>query len=154
MNVKDIFAQNGLAIQQESYTCGPTSLLNILRLKGDVSHSEPELSKICKAKPGIGTSHEDLVKAAQQVGLELAEQKSDASIEDLERGIDAGAYVIVNYFHVYSGEGHYGLVTEYDDEALYFRDCSCGFFRIKKKFFKNFWYGDAESSKQWYAAFK
>jgi predicted double-glycine peptidase len=155
MNIKDVFAQNGLLIQEASYTCGPVSLLNILRAKGDLSYNEPELAKICNAKPGIGTSHEDLVKAAQKIGLELVEEKRDSSLKDIERNIDDGAFVIVNYSSAYSdaNNGHYAVVTEYDEKAFYLRDCSYGFLRLKKQHLKRFWYG-VDGIQQWYAAFK
>lgn len=152
MNVKDIFTSNNLAIQQTSYTCGPASLLNVLLLKGDSSHTESELAKLCDCKPKVGTSNANLVKAAKAIGLEVVEAKDQAAIEDIERHIDNGECVIACYHYAYSGEGHYAVVTEYDDEALYFRDCTSGFFRLKKKYFDKFWYGD--ESRRWLMAVK
>jgi predicted double-glycine peptidase len=154
MNIKKIFAQNGLVIQEESFTCGPCTLLNVLRLRGDPSHNEQELVRRCNAKPGIGTSHEDMVKVAPEIGLKLVKEKREATIEDIERHIDDdGAFVIVNYIDAFSGHGHYAIITEYDDKAFYFSDCSMGLFRLEKEFFKKFWHS-ASGIPQWYMAVK
>lgn len=150
--IKQIFADNNLAIQQLSYSCGPVSLLNILYQKGDFSHTEEELAELCDAKPGIGTANETLVKVAEDIGLEVAEVKQDANVSDIERNIDTGRFVIVNYFSAYSGNGHYSIISEYDDRSLYFRDCSRGFFVLDKDEFENFWYNQNKTIYGWYMA--
>jgi predicted double-glycine peptidase len=157
MNVKDIFSDNHLAIQQTSFTCGPVALLNVLHLKGDFSRTEDELAKLCDAKVGIGTAEESLVKAAQAVGLELVEEKSNATVEDIQRNLDNGAYVIICYTNAFSGNGHYTCVTEYDDRALYCRDPAFGLFRLGKEYLGKFWHGSMDASagsQQWYMAVK
>lgn len=157
MDVKDIFSDNKLAIQEASYTCGPVALLNALHLKNDFSRNEDELAQICKAKPGIGTTNENLVKAAQAVGFTVVEEKSDASVEDIERNIDSGSYVIICYANAFSGNGHYTLVTKYDDRALYCRDSAFGLFRFSKEYLINFWHGQRDAStgsNHWYMAIK
>jgi predicted double-glycine peptidase len=154
MRVQDIFAQHHLAIQEASYTCGPVSILNALRLKGDFSRSEEELAKLCDAKPGIGTSNQNVVKVARQVGLEILEEKANAVIVDIERNIDNGAYVIVNYFDAFSDEGHYSVITEYDNRALYFTDSGFGLFRLNKEDFIKFWHNSDKTIYGWYVAVK
>lgn len=151
MNIKDIFAQNALVIQKESYTCGPCSLLNVLALKGDLSHSELELAKRCNAKPGVGSSHEDMVRAAQETGLKVIEEKTHAAAEDIKRNIDAGAYVVVNFIDQYSGNGHYAVITEYDDRAFYLRDCTAGLFRLVEEYFVKCW-RSGDGIPRWYMA--
>lgn len=153
MKVQDIISDNHVHLQELSYSCGPCSLLNILHLQGDFSRNEEDLAKLCGAKPGVGTSHEALLESAPKVGLEVVESKSGAAIEDLERNIDAGGYVVVNYMNVYSGEGHYGLVTDYDDKAVYLVDSSFGFIRIKKPYFLKYWYG-SDKIERWYASLR
>jgi len=139
MNIKDIFAENHVVIQKESFTCGPCSLLNVLALKGDMSHDELELAERCGATPGVGSSHEDMVRVAREVGLVVIEEKSHATIEDIKRNIDDGAIIIVNFIDQYSGNGHYAVVTEYDEQALYLRDCTSGLFRLMEEYFVNCW---------------
>ncbi len=150
MRAKEILETHGLVIQETSYTCGPVSLLNILRLKGDPSYSEEELSQLCKSEPGVGTTQKDLISTAQHVGLDVIEEKDNGTLKDLESHLDNGAYVIVNHFHVHSGDGHYGIITDYDDRALYFVDCSYGYLRLEKKDFLKSWHGTVRTG--WYAA--
>lgn len=158
MNIKNIFSNEHLVIQELSYTCGPVALLNILHLKDDFTHNEKELAELCNAKTGIGTTNENLVKAAQKIGLELIEEKSNATVQDIQRNIDNGAYVIICYANAYSGNGHYTVVTEYDDLAIYCRDSGFGLFRFSKEYLEKFWHGkdsaSTTSSKQWYMAVK
>jgi predicted double-glycine peptidase len=157
MNVKDLFSDNGLVIQQTSFTCGPVALLNALHLKGDFSRTEEELSKLCDAKAKFGTTEENLVKAARTVGLELVEEKSNATVEDIQRNIDNGAYVIICYTNAFSGNGHYTCVTEYDDRALYCRDPALGLLRLSKEYLPKFWHGSMDASRgsnRWYMAVK
>jgi predicted double-glycine peptidase len=154
MTVKEIFAQHHILIQETSYTCGPCSVLNILRLKGSVTFHEAELAKLCDATPNIGTSHEHIVELASQVGLELLEVKSHASFEDIEHNIDSGGYVIINYIEPFSGDGHYAVVTEYDDDFLYLHDCWLGLIRVQKKDLLKLWHDKSEnvSVPRWFMA--
>jgi len=152
MRVKDILTKYHLAIQEGSYTCGPVSILNVLRLKGDFSRTEKELAELCDAKVGIGSSNENVVKAAKQVGLKILEQKADAAIADIEKQLDNDAYVIVNYCHAFSDTGHYAVITDYDEEALYFADSSLGFLRLRKEYFKKYWYNSDKTIYGWYVA--
>ena len=94
-----------------------------------------------------------VVKAAQEIGLTLVEEKREAAMGDIERNIDDGASVIVNYLDAFSGKGHFGVITEYDDKAFYFRDCSIGFLRLEKAFFEKFWYS-GDDTPRWYMAVK
>ncbi|HUC90067.1 MAG TPA: C39 family peptidase [Patescibacteria group bacterium] len=153
MKITELFAQNNLHIQEETYTCGPCSLLNILRLKGDATRTELELAALCKARKGIGASHEDMVKAAQAVELQIITEKRDATMADIEHDIDAGSYIIVNFIDMYSGNGHYSLITEYDDRAFYLRDCTAGLFRLEKNFLKKCW-RSGDGIPCWYMAVK
>lgn len=153
MKIKQLYADNDLNIQEGEYTCGPVTLLNVLRLKGDPSYTEEELAKICNSNPEHGTLNTDLVRVAKEIGIEVLEAKEGGTITDIEHCIDKGAYVIVCYQHLYAEDGHYSVITEYDDVSFYFRDCSQGFFRLKKKYLPKAWYGSS-GSQQWFAAVK
>lgn len=158
MSTKNLFSDNHLVIQQGQSNCGPAALLNILHLKGNFSQTEEELVQLCNTKLGYGTTTENLVKAAQQLGLELIEEKSIGTVEDIQRNIDNSAYVIILYSNAYSGNSHYTVVTEYDDRALYCRDSVFGFLRFSKEYLEKFWHGNSHdasrNSKQWYMAVK
>lgn len=158
MNVKDIFSNNHLVIQEGQSNCGPAALLNVLHLKDDFSHNEEELAQLCGAKVGYGTTPENLVKAARKVGIEVVEEKSNASLEDIQRNIDEGAYVIILSAATFSGNSHYTCITQYDDQALYSRDSAYGFLRLSTEYLEKLWHGvdhDAsKGSKKWYVAVK
>ncbi len=149
---RDIYAKNNLSIQETPFSCGPVAILNALHLKGDFSRTEKELIKLCKAKLGIGTSNQNLVKAAKQVGLEVIEEKAKASLKDIERHVDNGTFVIVCYKNAFSGNGHYTVITEYDDGAFYCRDSAFGLFRIDKEEFEKHWFNPKETSIRWFVA--
>ena len=154
MRVKDIIRKNNLVIQVGRSTCGPCSLLNVLRLKGDMSGTEDEFAEICKTRDGVGTANEDMVTAAEEVGLNVLEAKAGGTAAEVKRHIDNDAYVIVNYFHTFSGHGHYAVITDYDDNAFYLADCSLGFLRLRNEYFEKYWYGadPGSESKKWFLA--
>lgn len=152
MQIKKIFSDENLVFQVGQSTCGPVTLLNILHLKGDFSHNEDELAQLCETKDGIGTSNENMVKVAKQLGLEIVEEKRDGSMQDVERHLDNGNFVVICYFHAFAQQGHYGLVSEYDEAAFYFRDCSLGFLRLRREYFKKYWYNQDTSIYGWFMA--
>lgn len=154
MTIKQIFKDNDLHIQQTSYTCGPASILNVLSLKGERKFSEEELAELCETKLNSGTSNESMVKVIKHAGLEIIEQKTNASVDDIKRNLDMNASVIVNYFDPFSGEGHYAVVTEYDDQALYLRDCWFGLLRMSIKSFGPVWHNGNDTIRGWYVAIK
>lgn len=151
MSVKSTLAKHRVVIQEEGYTCGPCTLLNILRLKGDDSHNEEEISKRCNANPATGTSQKDMIRVAEELGIEVVETKAGGELQDIERNLDDGSYVIVCYMHAFAGEGHYAVITEYDDNAFYLIDPSFGMVRLRKEYIKKWWYGSS-GIQQWYAA--
>lgn len=151
MLTKQTHVPGDVLIQQGASNCGPVSLLNVLRLKGDDTHTEEELAELCSAKPGFGTTDDNLLKAARAVGLEVAESKEGGTVADLERHIDDGDYVIICYTNAFSGNGHYSVAVAYDEDALYLRDSSLGSLRLRKDWLAKWWHG-ASGSQQWYAA--
>lgn len=158
MSVKDIFSDNHLVIQEGQSNCGPAALLNVLHLKDDFSRTEEELARLCNAKVGYGTTPDSLVKAAEKLGLEVVEEKSNGTVEDVKRNIDKGTYVIILSAATFSGNSHYTCITEYDDKALYCRDSNYGFLRLNTEYLEKLWHGvehDASrGSQQWYVAVK
>ena len=151
MQISKIYQDKGLHIQQLGYSCGPVCLLNVLSLKGDNNHSEMELAKLCQAEPNRGTDTSDMVRAANQLGLQVIEAKQDAKISDLEHHIDNSNYPIVCYISL-SGSGHYSIVSEYDSEAVYLFDCCYGLIRIEKPTFDKHWHNGNEPIKRWFMA--
>ena len=154
MNIKQIYADNKVHLQQTSYTCGPSSLLNALRLRGDDSWDEPRLARLCRAREEVGTDNDDLVRAARKVGLAVIEAKADATIAEVEAHLDRGHLVIVNYRHAFNGAGHFGLVVDHDRQAFYLADSSLGLVRLKKVDLKSNWQSRDGSVRHWLLALK
>jgi predicted double-glycine peptidase len=154
VNIRNIYKDNNLAIQSTSYTCGPASLLNVLNLKGEHQITEKYLTRVCGSTPQTGTSNEGLVNGARKASLEVIEVKDDADLGDIERNLDNGNFIIVNYLNAFSGNGHYSLVSEIDDEALYLKDCALGLLRLRKDLFEKHWHNGDKSIYRWYIALK
>lgn len=141
-------------MQQLSYSCGPCSILNILHQKGNFEHSERSLVRLCNAKPGIGSANDDVINTCKLVGLKIVQTAENASIHDIEVQLDANSYVIVNYFQVFSGEGHYAVIADHDNNAFYLMDSSLGLLRLRKEYFKKYWHNSDKSIYGWYVAVK
>ncbi|MDB5186784.1 MAG: hypothetical protein JWM07_256 [Candidatus Saccharibacteria bacterium] len=155
------FPRYKIHYQELLYSCGPTTLLNGMRLlRGDYSETEVGLAELCGAQPDIGITDEDIVALTghERVGLEVLETKYDAELTDIKRCVDEAKskgenpYVIINYFHAFAGEGHYAAVVDYDDKAVYIMDCSLGYLRLRKEYFKAHWHSTDKSTRGWYAA--
>jgi predicted double-glycine peptidase len=152
MGIKKIYDDNHLHMQETPYTCGPASILNVLWLKDNHDFNEGQIAKLCDTKPGKGTSNDNLIKGIEQVGLEIAEQKPNSTIEDIRRNLNSNNIVIVNYFDLLSNEGHYSVVTEIDDEFIYLRDCWFGLLRLSIKRFRPVWHSGDSPIQSWYVA--
>jgi predicted double-glycine peptidase len=146
----EFFPIHKVYIQDLDYSCGPCAILNILNLKNSAVHyGEEEICRLCHTDRQNGTTPEKMEKGLRAVGLKIEESKSGASIGDIRRHLDQGHFVIVNYMHLYAGEGHYGVVTGYDDYALYLVDSSLGLIRLDNHDFEKAWH-DSEASRERY----
>lgn len=154
MTIKSAYADAGLHIQETAWTCGPASLLNVLRAKGLQGPSEGELAAICETSRESGTDNDKLVAAARTVGLEVVTVKTNSTLEDIDRHLDAGNLVIVNYVHAFDSEGHFGVVVESDARALYLLDSSLGLVRLKRGDLKSHWRNNDGTVHGWLLALK
>ncbi|MYB39935.1 hypothetical protein F4X86_01400 [Candidatus Saccharibacteria bacterium] len=154
MSIKEIYAKVGLQIQVGDSNCGPTSLLNVLRLKGDGRFDEDELAERCGTKAGTGTENEDMVRVAGDIGLEIAETKYDAGLGDLRRHLDGGCHVLINYTPTAHSNGHYSVAVEYDEKAVYIWDCFYGLLRLDNEAFEKCWHSGQKTTFRWLMAVK
>ena len=138
-------------MHKEDHTCGPVTLFNVLVASGRTEHDEPELARLCQAKPDTGTTNADMVKAAKDLGLEILETGSEADIGQLEARLGKSAHVIVCYISL-SGGGHYSIIQEYDDKAFCLLDCSCGLIRTEKPAFLKRRRNRREAAERWFMA--
>jgi predicted double-glycine peptidase len=124
--VPDVIASN-------SYSCGPAATQAVLMFYGIWGHQD-EYAKELGTTPDAGTNPGAIVAFLKKKGLD-AELKQDLSLDDLRRYVDDGVPVIIDFqawhdwtaTHDYTAEwedGHYGVLTGYDDHAFYIEDPS------------------------------
>ncbi len=133
--------------QETENMCGPASLKMILDYYG-IQKSEEELAKICRTTHELGTSNEDLKKAAESFGFKV-EMKDYSTFEDIKRWLDKKVPVIVDWFTRGKADyddsdiadGHYSIVVGLDDEKIYIQDPELGKIReIKRDDFMVVWF--------------
>jgi hypothetical protein len=82
------------------------------------------------------------------------ESEYNASLDDIRRHLDRGAYVIVNYLNAFSGNGHYAAIVNYDEMAFYLADSSLGALRLSNEHLLNHWHSGDRATLRWYLSVK
>ena len=127
--------------------CGPASLKMVLSYYG-VEKTEKELAELCGTDSDLGTSAEDLKRAAEQLGFTV-EVKNDSTFDDIQRWLDKKVPVIVNWFTRgridYNDsevpDGHLSVVVGLDDKNIYLQDPETGGLRtIARDDFMKAWF--------------
>ena len=130
-----------------SNMCGPASLKIVLRYYG-VEKSEEELARLTGMVPDLGADDKGIEKAAKSLGF-IAEIRSESSFDDIEKWLNKGVPVIINWFtrgrSDYSdsevADGHYSVAVGLDDEYIYLQDPEIGGMRkIKRNDFMLVWF--------------
>ena len=125
--------------------CGPASLKIVLDYYG-VEKTEKELADLAGLDPELGINDKDIVRVAESLGFK-AEIKNESSFEDIEKWLEKGVPVIVDWFtrgrQDYDdsevADGHYSVVGGLDDEYIYLQDPEIGGERkIKRKDFQHY----------------
>lgn len=150
--LRDIYQEHGLYLQPENYLCGPFSIRNLESYLGRPVSSTEELVRIAGTTKEEGTENEGIRAMLTTRGFSINEEKENASLKDLEAHLDAGRPLIVNYFNIVNGVGHYSLITEHDAEHVYLRDSALGFVRFTKKSFGRYWHNGRNTIARWYIA--
>lgn len=128
--------------------CGPASLKIVLSYYG-IYLSEEELAKRTNTNRDIGTTAEDIKRAAEELGFK-AEIKNNSTLADIENWLIKDIPVIVDWFTVgrddypedtISADGHYSIVCGIDDTHLYLQDPEIGKVRkITRDTFERVWF--------------
>lgn len=133
--------------QETESMCGPASLKMVLGYYG-IQKSEEELAKMCKTTKELGTSNENLKKAAERLGFK-AEMKNYSTFKDIQHWLDKKVPVIVDWFtrgrtdydDSDIADGHYSVVVGLDDAFIYIQDPELGSVRkIKRENFMTVWF--------------
>lgn len=128
--------------------CGPASLKIVLGYYGK-EVTETELAEKTGCTPEMGTTAEDICKAAAEYGFEAVIQ-NEATFEDIESWLVKKVPVIVDWFTVgrkdYADDinvpdGHYSVVAGLDDTHIYLQDPEIGGMRkLKREAFERVWF--------------
>ena len=127
--------------------CGPASLKIVLDYYG-VDKSEKELAKLCGAKRAIGTDASGIEGAAEKLGFKV-KIKNNSSFGDIEKWLERGVPVIVNWFtrgrmdyaDSAVADGHYSVVAGLDEKYIYLQDPEIGKIRkLKREDFLTVWF--------------
>lgn len=127
--------------------CGPASLKIVLAYYG-LEKTEKELALLCETKADMGTDDQGLKKAAERLGFTV-EIKNQSTFGDIERWINQGIPVIVNWFTTGRkdspdsavADGHYSVVAGMDNDFIYLQDPEIGTIRkLAKGDFMKVWF--------------
>ena len=127
--------------------CGPASLKMVLVHYG-IECTEEDLAKLCGTDSDLGTSDQDIKKAAESFGFTV-EIKNNSTFEDIQAWLGKKVPVIVNWFTRgrtdYSEEevpdGHLSVVVGLDNEHIYLQDPEIGKLRkITRDDFMKVWF--------------
>lgn len=121
-----------LVRQEKSFSCGPASLLSVLKYWINYAGTEMSLYAPLKTTKKSGTNPKNIVHVAKQMGLE-AYYKEGVTIEELKETWVRGETVILDLqawrtnktpWKYLWKDGHYIVFTGLDEENLYAMDPS------------------------------
>ena len=128
--------------------CGPASIKIVLAYFG-VEKPEQELVAITNTDKDLGTTAEDMARAAEALGF-TAEIKDNCDFSDIDTWLGHNVPVIVDWFtrgrddypeDIASADGHYSVVCGLDDIHIYLQDPEIGGIRkIKRDIFERVWF--------------
>ncbi len=127
--------------------CGPASLKMVLGYWNS-EQTEEEVALRCKRDPELGTDDAHLKEAAESYGFKV-EIENNASFDSIQRWLERGIPVIVNWFTRgrtdYEDEdvadGHYSVVVGLDASNIYLQDPETGGLRtLDREDFMRVWF--------------
>jgi predicted double-glycine peptidase len=120
--------------QCTTYSCGAAALQAVLMYWG-IEYVESDLMARLNTDPQNGTNPRDIVRVAQEEGLQ-AELRENVTLDDLQKSVEDGCPVIIDCQAWRDGDdlsrpwkevwdsGHYMVVIGMDDRNIYFEDPS------------------------------
>lgn len=131
-------------LQTDDSTCGPASLRMVFAYYGTYL-SEKDIAEVCNHTYELGCQGEDMVCAAESLGFNVY-LKNNSSISDIERLINAGVPVIVDWFCGDPPEGHSSVVIGIDEKNLYILDPYLEEMRVVSRYdFRRCWFDFRET---------
>jgi ABC-type bacteriocin/lantibiotic exporter with double-glycine peptidase domain len=131
-------------LQSDDSTCGPASLRMVFAYYG-VELPENEIVQACKHTYELGCQGEDMVCAAEQFGFDVY-LKNNSTIGEIEKLINSGVPVIVDWFCGDPPEGHSSVVIGVSENDLYILDPYSEEMRVVSKYdFRRCWFDFRET---------
>ncbi len=127
--------------------CGPATLKILLNYYG-IEKSERELANMSGWDKDLGIDDKGIRRAAESLGFKV-EIKNNSSYKDIQKWLDKGIPVIVNWFtrgrndypESETADGHYSVVAGLDNRFIYLQDPEIGKMRkIKRYDFMRVWF--------------
>lgn len=106
--------------QDTGYTCGPTALQMAFSFLGKFK-SEKNIAREAGTQSKTGTSHHGMIEAALREKF-YCYVNEGSTLDELKYFIKLGHPVIVNYIEPSSDEGHYAVVTGYNNKHITLND--------------------------------
>ncbi len=126
--------------QDTGYTCGPASLQMAFSFLGKFK-SESALTKEAKTNKE-GTTHEGMIETALREKF-YCYVNEGSSIEEIKYFVHLGLPVIVDYTEPSGEDGHYAVMSGYQDGHIILNDPWNGKgFKLPEKEFISRWYDD------------
>jgi ABC-type bacteriocin/lantibiotic exporter with double-glycine peptidase domain len=102
--------------------------------------SESDIADACQHTYELGCKSEDMACAAESLGFDV-HLKNNSTIEELERLVNAGAPVIVDWFCGDPPEGHSSVVIGVSKNNIYILDPYLEEMRVVSKYdFRRCWF--------------
>ena len=106
--------------QETAYTCGPAVLQMAFSFLGKFK-SEKRLATEAGTNSAVGTTHQGMIDTALQENF-YCYINQDSTIEEIKYFVKLGFPVIVDYTEPSSDEGHYSIVSGYQDGHIILND--------------------------------
>jgi len=126
-------------LQSDDSTCGPASLRMVMGYYG-FNLSEKDIADVCDHTYELGCTNENMVCAAEALGFDVY-SKNNSTIDEVEKLVNAGAPVIVDWFCGDPPEGHSSVVIGVSNLNMYILDPYLEEMRVvAKEDFRRCWF--------------
>ena len=136
--------------QPNAYSCGPTCVKMLLEYFGFSANIDALSEEMCLDRIQ-GVENESLISIFRKYWLRV-KARENATLRELVQHIERGNPVVVNYYNVEDGVGHYAIVhgCSFEHGMLYFSDPRYGSCHsLSFETFMSVWHNSSGSIRRW-----